>query len=272
MSSSARSAARAFTLVELLVVIAVIAILIGVLLPALSSAMEHSRSLQCKSHCRQHVAAIQCYCNDFEYQLPAMRVMPWEFETLDPPLPYMQVLLADYMDAEDRLLPGPEDPEDPEDSDDPDIGVVRIGDGRLRVSPVFRCPSVEAGRGRAFDPGAGGGDETWMTSQLAVHYRYNIDLAFTVERNRTTRELELRHKMVSSVPLPTEAVTTYDMVWPDWEASTFPHGLEGINVGFLDGHAGGFTASAYLESSPNPYNEYLNPFLQAGWVRGVKSR
>jgi prepilin-type N-terminal cleavage/methylation domain-containing protein/prepilin-type processing-associated H-X9-DG protein len=267
MSSSARGAVRAFTLVELLVVIAVIAILIGVLLPALSGALEQSRSLKCKSHCRQHIAAIQCYCNDHDLNIPAMRVMPWEFQSLDPALPYMQVLLAEYVEGAEALQSGPGEVEDP---DDPDEGVIFLSDGRLHVSPIFRCPSVEAGRGRAFDPDASG-DQTWITSELAVHYRYNVDLAFTVERNRTTRQLELFHKKISSVPLPSSAVTTYDMVWPDWAPKTFPHATQGVNVGFLDGHAGSFDANTYLEASPNPYNESQNQFLQAGWIRGVEA-
>ncbi|MEM1424564.1 MAG: type II secretion system protein [Planctomycetota bacterium] len=65
---------RAFTLVELLVVIAIVALLIGVLLPALGRAKQASRDTASGSNLRQLGIGIELYKNDYDRELPQLRV------------------------------------------------------------------------------------------------------------------------------------------------------------------------------------------------------
>jgi prepilin-type processing-associated H-X9-DG protein/prepilin-type N-terminal cleavage/methylation domain-containing protein len=59
-----KSAARAFSLIELVVVIGIIAVLIGFLLPALSQARRHARAVTCRSNMRQLGQMLQIYQNN----------------------------------------------------------------------------------------------------------------------------------------------------------------------------------------------------------------
>src|SRR5688572_27997365 len=69
-TSSKRSRAGAFTLVELLVVMGVIAVLIGLLLPVISKAREHSKRTKCIANMRSIGHALFGYANTYRDRLP----------------------------------------------------------------------------------------------------------------------------------------------------------------------------------------------------------
>jgi prepilin-type N-terminal cleavage/methylation domain-containing protein len=69
-SPAPRSAACAFTLVELLVVIGIVAVLIAILLPVLGKARAQANRTVCLSNLRQLGTGIVMYCNDNDGWFP----------------------------------------------------------------------------------------------------------------------------------------------------------------------------------------------------------
>ncbi|MBL8763976.1 MAG: prepilin-type N-terminal cleavage/methylation domain-containing protein [Phycisphaerae bacterium] len=65
---------RAFTLIELLVVIAVVALLVSIVLPALGSARVRAKGVACAGRLHQLGIGLTLYLNDFDRQLPQLRV------------------------------------------------------------------------------------------------------------------------------------------------------------------------------------------------------
>ena len=66
-----RSAALAFTLIELLIVIGIVALLAGIILPVYSNAQLTAKRLQSLSNMRQLGVALLNYCGDNNGQLPS---------------------------------------------------------------------------------------------------------------------------------------------------------------------------------------------------------
>ncbi len=227
-----RTCPDAFTLIELLVVIAVIGLLISILLPALSKARQTAMNAACRTHVREQLMAAQLYASENEDYLPAGKNYDWEKYT------YPILTYADYI--QDAMIPY--------------VGGVRGEDASVDVvlnfSEVFRCPAVE--QNPKFD---------WLNEPETNHYRYNTHKA-VVHDTGLGRE-------IGSVRDPSNAVLTYDVAFPDWYPTDFPHDVvtRSINVGYVDGHVGSASADKYFETSPNvDYAEEAdNPFVKLGW-------
>jgi prepilin-type N-terminal cleavage/methylation domain-containing protein/prepilin-type processing-associated H-X9-DG protein len=76
-----RSVNRAFTLIELLVVIAIIAILAAILFPVFAQAREKARAISCLSNIKQVTLSFQMYLQDYDEEMVPM----WNY-TPDPVL------------------------------------------------------------------------------------------------------------------------------------------------------------------------------------------
>ena len=223
---------QAFTLIEVLVVVAILALLVSSLLPSLSRARMQSASVACNSNLRQQLVAAQFYAGMYRDRLPVAKNYDWEMYT------YPELTDAQYV--QDAVIPYIKG----------NRGTTATrSSGVVAFSQVFRCPAVE--RSPRLN---------WLAAADQNHYRYNTHSAI-VHSTRSGRA-------ISFVRMPSRAVLSYDVAFPDWAEKLFPHPLSrpSLNVGYVDGHWSGAAEKEFLKASAKAKykDEVKNSFVRRG--------
>jgi competence protein ComGC len=211
--------------VELLVVIAIISILAAMLMPALEGALGQARRVECLNQQRQLLSAALLYANDSEGALPhtpdwsdkswAGRVAqdstdPWPAQE---PFQAGHLFAAGYLPMTQMVL-----------LCCPDFEIVPAASGSSHYANAFR--KADAGRFR----GWGGVDKFCFFS---VVYRNRSALGDS--GRLASRRLQRNPQLFADV-VTLQKDGTFAKNWS--ETGGYGHGLAGVNVGFVDGHAG----------------------------------
>ena len=219
---------RGFTLIELLVVIAIIAILAAILFPVFAKAREKARQSSCLSNVKQLNLAMLQYVQDFDelfpffnLYLPANHVVPGPVCTGSHP----------YLHWFDGISP------------------------YIKNSQVFRCPSANTewiGYGKNYNLGYWGGypgrtGPIYEGATLAS-VNYPAQLAMICDRRwtsngnlccQTCMGWETNGQSTLPPPNPVGAVTAGNRCLHN----------EGVNIGFVDGHAKWFKGGSFGDNA-----------------------
>lgn len=250
---------KAFTLVELLVVIGIIAVLISILLPSLNAARKQAKNVQCQSNLRQLMTVTHIYITEHKGTFPAginywydypgavrWQGNWWNYpqnpKDYPNPFPTAGKLVPDWewnnnnvpsfvQDYLAQYLPFPNGK-----------------DGNPVVqNPAWNCPEGI--------PGSAG--NTWIYESINTQYRYNTRWA--------------AGRKSSAMSKSSEAMVYYDVCWPDWKPTQYPHNptrpdKASINVVYGDGHVDSATYKQLIAGNWLPgVDEGDSNLYKTGW-------
>jgi len=210
---------RGFTLIELLVVIAIIAILAAILFPVFAKAREKARQSSCLSNVKQIGLGLMQYCQDYDEKLPYgssayVNVHNCLWETMNPYIKNTQVLLC------------------PSDS-------------------LRNCLSLQAGV-------AGYWGAEWATFQLSYGYNYSLEGQSLggVQYPAETAVFDEAIQRPYFYQNPAIVLANGGVGMGGGSAGASPLRMDnrhndGMNLGFLDGHAKWLNAQSVVNTRTN---------------------
>ncbi|OGV60783.1 MAG: hypothetical protein A2X45_20575 [Lentisphaerae bacterium GWF2_50_93] len=256
-----RRRSSAFTLIELLVVIAIIAILVAMLLPALKNAKESAKSIVCLSNLKQLSGGFQLYTGDSDMHLPPLNQYVSYRSYADGGLEKnygMWNCIGPYLEF--PQWGGWQSP--PTGTDDPEHikydsywGNYKLK-GKL-LNTAWGCPKANES------------SSPWGNNTNTAIYAESLYLQKTPPGASNPRSWSFARLVINIPASPSKAVHVGDA--GDWhlgspaEARTAVPGtseynlakyrhMNGVNVSFMDGHAGHYTAIDVKNNIQNDFS------------------
>ncbi|MFO7945480.1 MAG: DUF1559 domain-containing protein [Armatimonadota bacterium] len=211
-----------FTLIELLVVIAIIAILAAILFPVFARAREKARQTSCLSNVKQLSLGVQMYLQDFDETLPFAHL----YTTGTPDHNEFSGLSRNFLYWMDLIKP------------------------YVKNKQFYNCPStsnqwcsygynIQCGYYNNDGPGASHPERTGPMYRGVNMSEFNKPAEFVLMADSTAHSsyYEVWNGIWTN---PDNAY--YDTMWPATHN-------DGVNVGFVDGHAKWLTRNAFMAVS-----------------------
>jgi prepilin-type N-terminal cleavage/methylation domain-containing protein/prepilin-type processing-associated H-X9-DG protein len=132
-----------------------------------------------------------------------------------------------------------------------DIIASQIANVVSNIQQVFKCTNPQNPNGTG-----------WLTAPGSCQYRYNC-YSSAHDGQFPNSHGTAPGRRLSNVQNSSGAVLWSDMAWVTWQSSWLPH--DGINCGFVDGHAEWVSSQTFFSSDPNQKDMY-GPFWTTNWT------